>query len=337
MHTAYEKHQYHLGLVLGFGALLWNGTYNALAKGLTPFLSPITLLLLSETLTAFFILITFGLFPLLREFRKMDRKSLWISILIGLLCSAVAPLLFFTGLARTSAINASMLSSSDIIIILIGAHFVLKEKVSRMQVLGGSIVLLGVIIVNVAGTGVPTSVHIGDLFIVAGSLFFGTGAVLFKKYLSHVMPELAILLRNISAIVIISFFALFFHGSFVQEVSAFPLEKVLLLLAFTFFSRYLNLTFFYESLDRLSATTLALIQVATPVVGIFFAALILGERIQSYQVLGCTFILFGLVLEQLSDRTMTSIRSHSSFFHLPFRKTPVSTIDGNIALLPKNV
>ncbi len=337
MSSLYKQHQFHLGLVLGFGALLWNGTYNALAKGLTPFLSPVTLLLLSETLTALFILMTFGLFPLLRELKKMDAKSLCISVLIGLLCSAVAPLLFFTGLARTSAMNASMLSSSDIIIILLGAHFILKEQVSRMQILGGSIVMLGVIIVNVSGTGVPTSVHVGDLFIVAGSLFFGMGAVLFKKYLSHVMPELAILLRNISAIVIISFYALFFHGSFVAEVAAFPLQKVLLLLAFTFFSRYLNLTFFYESLDRISATTLALIQVATPVIGIFFAALILGERIQSYQVLGCTFILFGLMLEQVSDRAVDSIRSHSSLFHLSFHKNTVKTVDATIRLLPKNV
>ena len=60
MGSLYQKNQYRLGMVLGFGALLWNGTYNALAKGLTPFLSPVTLLLLSETLTALFIILTFG-------------------------------------------------------------------------------------------------------------------------------------------------------------------------------------------------------------------------------------------------------------------------------------
>lgn len=338
MKLTYEKHQYHLGIVLGFGALLWNGTYNALAKGLTPFLSPVTLLLLSEALTALFILMTFGLFPLLKELKKMDRKSIVMSVVVGLFCSAVAPLLFFTGLARTSAINASMLSSADIIIVLIGAHFLLKEKVSHMQMLGGAIVMVGVLIVNTAGTGVSASVHLGDFFIVAGALFSGAGSVLFKRYLSHVMPELAILIRNIGAIVVISIVALFLHGSFVKEVAAFPLEKVLLLLAFTFFSRYLNLTFFYESLDRLSATTLALIQVATPIVGIFFAALILDEKIQSFQILGCIFILFGLMLEQVSDGAMDSIRSHSAMFHhLPLRKNTATTVNGNVALLPKNV
>lgn len=337
MHTEYEKQQYHLGLVLGFGALLWNGTYNALAKGLTPFLSPITLLLLSEALTAFFILITFGIFPLVKELRRMDGKSIAMSVVVGLFGSVAAPLFFFVGLGQTSAINASMLSASDIIVILIGAHFLLREKVKPMQMLGGAIVMLGVIIVNTAGTAIPASVHRGDLFIVAGAMFGGSASILFKKYLSHVMPELAILIRNLGAIVTVSVAAFFLQVSFVEEVSAFPVQKVLLLLSFTFFSRYLNLTFFYESLDRLSATTLSLIQVATPVVGIFFAALILGERIASFQILGCTFIIFGLMLEQVSVRTIDSIRSNMWLSHLPFRKTASKTINGNITLLPKNV
>ena len=66
--------QYRLGIILAFGALLWNGTYNALAKGLTPFLSPVSLLILSEALTAAFIVVTFGIVPLLKELRKMGAQ-----------------------------------------------------------------------------------------------------------------------------------------------------------------------------------------------------------------------------------------------------------------------
>lgn len=230
-----------------------------------------------------------------------------------------------------------MLSASDIIVILIGAHFLLHEKVKPMQMLGGAIVMVGVVIVNTAGTAIPASVHRGDLFIVAGAMFGGSAAILFKKYLSHVMPELAILIRNVGAIVTVSIVAFFLNVSFVEEVAAFPVQKVLLLLAFTFFSRYLNLTFFYEALERLNATTLSLIQVATPVVGIFFASLILGERIESFQILGCTFIIFGLMLEQVSVHTIDSIRSHTWFMRYPFTTKTPKTVDGNITLLPKNV
>src|SRR3989344_1750919 len=65
MALTHTSSQYRLGLVLAFGSLLWGGTFNALAKGLTPFLSPMTLLVLSEALTALFIIITFGVVSLL--------------------------------------------------------------------------------------------------------------------------------------------------------------------------------------------------------------------------------------------------------------------------------
>lgn len=331
-----EKAQYRLGIVLGFGALLWSGTYNALAKGLTPFLSPISLLILSESLTALFIIMTFGLVPLLRELKKMDAQSIRIAVIIGFLNSAIAPLLFFSGLARTSAMNASMLSSAEIICVLVAAHFVLKEQISRMQIVGGAVVMAGVLTLNFAApAGISSGAHLGDALLLAGAVVSGYASVLFKKYLSHVMPELAILIRNISGIVAVSVLAVFIQVSFSSEVASFPLEKVLLLLAFTFFSRYLNLTFFYEALDRLKATTLSLIQIAQPLSGILFAFLILGETIHSYQILGCSFILLGLMLEQTSGRTLTSIRTHSGFFHLVPRKR--ATVDGNIGLLPKNV
>lgn len=316
-----SRREYRLGIILAFGSLLWSGTYNALAKGLTPFLSPTTLLLLSEALTALFIVMTFGVFPLFKEFSKLDGKSIRYAIIVGLLSSGLAPLLWFTGLSQTSAINASMFSSADILCVLLLGGIVLHEKVSRMQVLGAGIVLLGVIVVNVSATDASLSVHIGDLLVFAGALISGAGSVLFKKYLSHVMPELAILIRNIAGMIAVAFLSLFLEHSVVAEVQAFPLSKVLLLVAFTFFSRYLTLTFFYEALDRLPATTMSLIQIGSPLTGLIFAYLILGEQVHSYQMLGGIFIVFGLMMEQMSEQTFSKMRHRNfieHFFHLPF-------------------
>ena len=131
-------------------------------------------------------------------------------------------------------------------------------------------------IINFSSSAVAVDVHIGDGLILLGAFFTGAGAVLFKKYLSHVMPELSIAIRNVSGIVIVLVVSLFLPHSFLSEVAAFPIEKVLLLLAFTFFSRYLNLTFFYEGLDRLPATTFSFIELGGPLAGLVFAALILG-------------------------------------------------------------
>lgn len=300
--------QRRLGMTLAFGSLLWAGTYNALAKGLTPYLSPISLLLISETLTALFIVLTYGIVPLLKKFIKLDASTIRIAIGIGLLNSAIAPLLWFSGLARTSAINASMLSSAEILCVIALSALILHERVTRMQIIGAGTVLIGVLIINLTSIDTSLSVHIGDLLILGGAFASGTGAVLFKKYLSHVMPELAIVIRNISGIVAVSILGFFISHSFAQEVAQFPLTKVLLLIAFTFFSRYLNLVFYYEALDRLEATTISLIEIATPFSGLVFAYLILGETVHSYQILGGIFILFGLMLEQVSVQTISNLR-----------------------------
>jgi drug/metabolite transporter (DMT)-like permease len=213
----------------------------------------------------------------------------------------------------------------------------LSEHMSRMQLIGMLTVIIGIVIVNVSGSDVGLNVHIGDLLILLGSVASGAGSVLFKKYLSHVMPELAIVIRNIAGIIAVGFISLIISHSVSAEVAAFPVQKVLLLLAFTFFSRYLNLTFFYEALDRLPATTLSLIQIASPLTGVLFAFLILGEHIHSYHILGGIFIVFGLMLEQTSEQSIRSMKGRG-LLHLNFLRRHASIVtQPTMNILPKNV
>lgn len=329
--------QRRLGITLAFGSLLWAGTYNALAKGLTPYLSPISLLLISETLTALFIILTYGFVPLMKKFLRLDGKTIRIAAGIGLLNSALAPLLWFSGLARTSAINASMLSSGEILCVIALSALLLHERVTKMQMIGAGTVLIGVLIINLTSVDTALTVHMGDVLVLAGAFASGLGSVLFKKYLSHVMPELAIVIRNIAAIIAVSILGIFIRHSFAEEVANFPLTKVLLLIAFTFFSRYLNLTFFYEALDRLEATTISLIEIATPFSGLIFAYLILGEKIHSYQILGGIFILFGLMLEQVSVQTLSRLRQPFWFgFHVGHLHHDSSSNERSLGVLTKN-
>jgi drug/metabolite transporter (DMT)-like permease len=332
-----DKYNHRLGLILAFGSLLWGGTYNALAKGLTPFLSPMSLLILSESLTALFIALTFGVVPLVRELAKMDRKTIRMSIIVGLLNSALAPLLWFAGLARTSAGNASLLGSSEMLCVLLLGSWLLRERITRMQGIGALVVITGVMVINLSSVGEAFGVHIGDLLVVLGTIVSGAGAVLFKKYLSHVMPELSIIIRNFAGIIAVLILGVFLDHWLVAEVQALPLQKVILLVVFTFFSRYLNLTFFYEALDRLPVTTISLIEIASPLTGLMFAFLILGERISSAQMLGGIFIVFGLLLEQVSKQSIENVRSHSIFTRiLHIRRGVAASEPLAVGILPRN-
>lgn len=337
MDITHDGHERRLGILLAFGALVWSGTYNALAKGLTPYLSPMSLLILSEVLTAVFIVMTFGLVPLLRQMVRLDAKSFRMCVIYGIFNSVLAPLLWFTGLKLTSAVNASVLSASDIVCVLVLSQIFLGERMTKVQFAGLMTILLGIFVVNTGYHNGTVDVHLGDGLIILASFFSACGTVIFKKNLSHMMPELAILIRNIAAILTVSVLSVILEVSVAQEVAAFPLQKILLLLAFTFFSRYLNLTFFYEALDRLPAMTFSLIQVANPLSGIAFAFLLLGEEVQLYQMAGCGLILIGLTIENLSPKTIpTTLRIQTLLETFRLRKH-AHRADTSMPLIPKNV
>ncbi len=317
--------QRRLGYTLAFGALISGGTYSALAKGLTGYLSPFSLLLVSEALTALFIIVTFGLVPLLKKLKTLPLSSLGIAALVGLLNSVIAPLFWFYGLSKTTAVNSAILSTSDVIFVLLLSYCILKERPSKMQVAGGLVVLSGVFVVNVASLNDSLGVNIGDFLILTAVASGALGAVLFKKYLSNIMPELAVAIRNITAIIIVACLSTFLDHAFIRELTEFPAEKVVLLLAFGFFSRYINLTCFYEALDRLPATTVSLLEIANPLFGMFFAVLLLDESLYTYHIVGAGLMVIGLVIEQMSETTLAKFKCKSLILKLSLRdKNPMT-------------
>jgi drug/metabolite transporter (DMT)-like permease len=202
-------------------------------------------------------------------------------------------------------------------VLLFGA-LLLREPITKVQGIGALVILSGVAIINVSSFSEPLGMHMGDLFILCGAIVFGLGEVLFKKYLSHIMPELALVIRNIIGISAVLILSLTFRYSFGGEMASFPVSKIMLLVAFAFFARYLNLTFYYEAMDRLPSTTLSMVSIATPLTGLLFAVVILGEQLQPAHVLGGLVIVFGLLIEQSSSRAVRALRQRWSLAHIPF-------------------
>ncbi len=288
------------GLIFTLGTLIFEGTFSALAKGLTEYLTPVALLVISELLTAFFVSISIGLVPIIRTIVRMKPHILLVAIAVGLLNSGLAPFLWFTGLSMTTAVNASLISSIDVIFAVLFGYLFLSERIRGMQIAGAGIVLIGVIMMHV---GPRASFHfaVGDIFILFAVITFASGTTLFKKYLTGEHPEVALFIRNLSGIACIVFVCFFARFSIFSNISDAPFSIFLPLIAFAFFSRFLNLSFLYGALDRLPATTVALVLNASPLSGLFFAAVLLGETISSAQAVAALFIIFGLIVEHVSS------------------------------------
>jgi len=115
---------------------------------------------------------------------KIDRKDLRLFILCSLTGVTLNMSLFFTGLHYTNPINASLVMVTTPIIVLVFSYVLLKEYITKLNVAGIFLALIGaIILVYKPETNFSLSSMKGDLMVFANACFYGLYLVLVKKLL----------------------------------------------------------------------------------------------------------------------------------------------------------
>lgn len=284
-------------------------TYNAFAKILTGSLSPLTLFFLSELLTGTFVILSYGLMPLVHKTLSLPKKSFLPLLCIGLASGTFAPLLLFPGLKMSTAVNASLFSNMEMVFLIVLAVVVLREKFRREHLLSVCTMLAGMLIIALRGFTEGMHFYAGDILLILSSLSFATGSIIFRKYLHHTEPQVVLFVRATIAICCFFLISPFISHPLVSEIRAFPLAALPVLLGFGFISRFLNIFSFYEALDRLPVTVVSLFNNLTVIFSIIFAAWLVHEQIFGYHIVGGILLILGAVLLEFAG-------THASPKHL---------------------
>jgi drug/metabolite transporter (DMT)-like permease len=157
--------------------LIYGANY-AIAKAVMPsYIQPFGFILVRVLAGTLLFFIT-GLF-IHEKIHPRDFKKL---MLCGLFGVAINQLMFFAGLAATSPINASLIMTTNPIMVLLMAHFLISEKISRLKIAG--------IITGMAGAGlliilkpvaaVQEATVKGDLYVLINSVSFAVFLVMIK-------------------------------------------------------------------------------------------------------------------------------------------------------------
>lgn len=280
-------------------SILAGATYNSFAKALSPALTPLSLVFVSELLVLLFVLVTFGALPILRTCASLKGKDLAWLVVAGLLNGLVAPALWFTGLSLTTAVNAGFFSKIEMVFLMGCAALFLGERITRTHVVAMATMLAGMSVISLRGFTDGLHVQAGDLIVVCAALTFATGSVLCRKYLRHVRPHILLGARSGTAIAGFLLLTPFIPRSLAGEVAALPAALVPALVGFGFISRFVNSVAFYEALKRLPISTISLSLAIDVILGTAVAWAMLGEALHWYHFLGGGFILLGILLLEL--------------------------------------
>lgn len=107
-------------------------------------------------------------------------KVLWLS----LLQTVLQYLFFYIGLAHTTGVKASIVEGMNVFVaILVAGYLFRQEKVTAPKMAGCLIGFAGVVLINIAGTGIDTTFTFwGEGFIFISTVAYAFSSVFLKKY-----------------------------------------------------------------------------------------------------------------------------------------------------------
>lgn len=169
-------------LLLVLATLLWGGNF-VIGRAVADDIPPLTLAFL-RWCVAFIIFL-----PIVYRRTKQEWpmiKANWPAV-IAMAFTGVACFntLVYIGLHYTTSINASLMNSSTPIIIYILSFIFLKERLSKFQLVGTTLSLVGVLFI-ISGGSVESlrafSFNKGDLIVLAAVFCWGIYSLLVKQY-----------------------------------------------------------------------------------------------------------------------------------------------------------
>jgi drug/metabolite transporter (DMT)-like permease len=161
------------------GANTIYGLNYVIAKGIMPdYMMPRAIIFLRVAVTV----IIFGILHFILPSQKVEKRDLFKLAICAVFGVAINQILFFEGLNLSAPINASIIITAIPVIILIFSHYILKEKITFIKVIGiimGASGALMVILSN-GGGEFKASTMLGNFLIFINAVSWALYLVLIK-------------------------------------------------------------------------------------------------------------------------------------------------------------
>ena len=121
---------------------------------------------------------------------RIARSDLPLVLLCGLTGVAINQTMFFSGLELTTPIHASLIMTTNPVLVLIFSHFLLHEKITSRKVLGIVMGCIGAILLITFGKEIGTGENtlMGDIMVFINAMSYGLYLVLVKRLTSRYSP-----------------------------------------------------------------------------------------------------------------------------------------------------
>ena len=263
----------------------------------------ITLLLYMSivgTITSFLMMATRRSTPQIRKIIS-DKRQLYVLVAIGVLAFALEPLALAYATHNVSADLTSVVFRTWPIMLVLLAPFIIREKVSKWDVIGVSIGFLGLAATLIGNTAISIPYYeLPFVGVVLFAAFIDALSTAISKRYNYELTS-SIFVFNIITLVIFVPLAIYTNSWQLPALTANVIFAVLFLGVFT---QAIFAYIFYESV-RLVRTSLA----STAFVGVSFLTLLLsyvflGEAVKPYYIIIAVSVVAGIAVQRLAPKNL---------------------------------
>lgn len=279
--------------MLVFCVFFWSGNF-ILGRYIKDDLAPIELAFF-RWLGVFIIFLPY-IIKRRNEIKKVLKEHLLLMLVFSFLSVAFFNTSLYVGLRDTTATNALLINSSTPIFIIIFSFFILKAKVSNLQILGIIFSVLGVVYLAINGDFkklFDLNFNKGDTWVIASSISWALYSVMLKfkpKDFVGFFPT------NVLLGVIMLFVAFYTQGYELSGILKLSLKAHLVIAYIVVFASIVSFYLWHEAIKEIGAGKAGQFAHLMPVFGIMLAYVFLGESLHFYQILGFVLVAFGLFL-----------------------------------------
>jgi drug/metabolite transporter (DMT)-like permease len=287
-------HPYSL---LAFTALVWGG--NAVASRLSVGeVSPMVMTTLRWVLTAA-LLLPFVWRDILLHARAI--RAAWVFIiLMSIIGFSGFNALMYSSALFTTAVNITLLQGSIPVMVFLGAWIAYKTSVSRWQIIGTLITLIGVLIIAAHGDFTKLAslyFNFGDLLMLTACLLYAIYTVALRKRPDISALVIFTIMSAAAMLTTLPLLAIEMHLG--HDIWPHSLKGWLLVLYVGLLPSLMGQVMFLKGVEQIGPGRAGLFVNLVPVFGALLAVLILSEPFHTYHAIALTCVLGGIILAEM--------------------------------------
>jgi drug/metabolite transporter (DMT)-like permease len=225
---------------------------------------------------------------------KMKRNS---TLLFSIaLVFSIVPVLLYMGFELAGNVNSSLTLKTEIIFSMIYGHLILKEKITKIQIIFSGVLFTGLILAVTQGSFNLLEFNFGVLILLIDVAIFTFMHTLTKKGLDRkeITPIQVVFIRNILSSMFLLLFYIFIFPQRNLSIFLDPINYVFfILMAFVYGFALLT---WYKTLSFIEIGRATIIVSITPIITAFFSFLIFGEILTIYHIIGTIIVIVSIYM-----------------------------------------